>query len=110
MAALLMLSGCGTEGDEATSSASPAASPTGPSQQEQVEEACALAVEGRLKAPATAEYGPVQSEQLNRVWTVAGTVDSENGFGALIRNTYECTAIWDAQAETASVSKVNFED
>ena len=51
----------------------------------------------RLKAPATAEYdltasgGPV-------TYTVSGTVDSENSFGAKIRSTWTCTVGSDGSA------------
>lgn len=43
----------------------------------------------RLKSPASADYdlGAVESDGR---WTVTGTVDSQNSFGAMIRNDVEC--------------------
>lgn len=57
--------------------------------------ACIVAekfVKQSLKAPATAEFPPGTSEcrtsQSGRKWTVNSYVDSQNGFGALIRTYY----------------------
>lgn len=51
---------------------------------------CEEFVKDRLKSPATAEF----SEQAHRAdgaaWVVSGVVDSENGFGALVRSDYTC--------------------
>lgn len=43
----------------------------------------------RLKAPATADYDLAAVESAES-WTVTGTVDSENGFGAMIRSEVRC--------------------
>ena len=48
-------------------------------------------VEKRLKAPSTAEFcdfsdGSVSQD--DNTWTVRGTVDAQNGFGAYIRADY----------------------
>jgi len=55
-------------------------------------EACKGFVENQLKAPATAQFVGVEAT-LHGVDTydVLGGVDSENGFGALIRSTFSCT-------------------
>lgn len=47
-------------------------------------------IAARLKAPATAKYLDVTVTQLGDVYTVTGSVDSENSFGALIRSTFTC--------------------
>lgn len=43
----------------------------------------------RLKAPATAEYD-LTASRAGEGWVIVGTVDSENGFGAKIRNAVRC--------------------
>lgn len=44
----------------------------------------------RLKAPATAEYSGVQVTEAGGVYTVTGSVDSENAFGAKVRARWTC--------------------
>ena len=54
---------------------------------------CKSYVRDRLKAPATAEFSSFNSSTVTHDgtrYTVEGTVDSENGFGAKIRNTFTC--------------------
>lgn len=54
--------------------------------------ACKDRVEARLKAPSTAEFGDTfDSKDDQGRWEISGAVDSENGFGAMVRNTYSCT-------------------
>lgn len=55
-------------------------------------DACEGYVSDGLKAPSTAEFGEasVRKEAGGDVYAVTGTVDSQNGFGAMIRNRYEC--------------------
>lgn len=43
----------------------------------------------RLKSPGSAEYD-LSASQTGSTWTVTGTVDSENGFGALLRSNVTC--------------------
>jgi hypothetical protein len=53
---------------------------------------CETFVKERLRAPATAEFSGAAVDVVNRdEYLVVGTVDSENGFGALVRTDYECT-------------------
>jgi hypothetical protein len=53
---------------------------------------CEQFVKERLKAPATADFSDTEATSNGgESRTVSGSVDSENGFGALIRNTYSCT-------------------
>lgn len=52
---------------------------------------CEEFVKERLKAPATAEFSNQQHREIkDQRWDVTGIVDSENGFGALIRGSYRC--------------------
>lgn len=44
----------------------------------------------RLKAPATAKFTGVTVSSSGEVYTVIGSVDSENSFGALVRASFSC--------------------
>lgn len=44
----------------------------------------------RLKAPKTAEFTGVTVSESDGVYTVTGSVDAQNSFGALIRSTFTC--------------------
>lgn len=59
----------------------------------QAKEVCRNSVKDQLKAPATAQFSDEQASGVGDTWAVTGSVDSENSFGALIRNTYTCDAI-----------------
>lgn len=53
---------------------------------------CQQFVEDRLKSPGSADFSDEDAtENSNGSWTVTGVVDSDNSFGASIRNSYECT-------------------
>lgn len=52
---------------------------------------CEARIEPLLKAPATAEFKTSASG--SGTWSVTGTVDSENGFGATVRSDFECTVV-----------------
>ncbi|WP_416957828.1 hypothetical protein ACNKF0_09540 [Nocardioides sp. T5] len=53
---------------------------------------CREQVEERLKAPASAEFGDTYDSLDDQGrWEIAGEVDSQNGFGAMVRNVYTCT-------------------
>lgn len=53
---------------------------------------CRAYVEDRLEAPASAEFGDVyDSKDDQGRWQITGHVDSQNGFSAMVRNTYTCT-------------------
>lgn len=49
----------------------------------------------RLKSPATADYDLSASES-DDGWTVTGTVDSENAFGAQVRSDVTCVLHFEA--------------
>lgn len=57
--------------------------------------ACESAVRDQLKSPATAQFtitdNGVAGPDENVRGTVTGTVDSQNGFGALLRSSWTCT-------------------
>lgn len=50
---------------------------------------CEDYVDARLKAPASADYELVATQD-GEQWTVTGTVDSENSFGAQVRSEVVC--------------------
>lgn len=52
--------------------------------------ACKDAVESRLKAPSTAKFVDVQSSGSGSTFKVVGSVDAENGFGAMVRSNFSC--------------------
>lgn len=53
--------------------------------------ACKDFVSGRLKAPSTAEFGDeFRFKGESPRWTVYGTVDAENSFGATLRMNWTC--------------------
>lgn len=51
---------------------------------------CEEFVKDRLKSPVSAEFDTENGERVKGAWRVTGTVDSENSFGALIRNDFTC--------------------
>lgn len=48
-------------------------------------------VPARLKAPATAKFTAVTVTHAGGAYRVTGSVDSQNGFGALVRSSFSCT-------------------
>lgn len=53
--------------------------------------ACENAVSGMLKAPSTADFsGWQRSQNSDGSYTVTGSVDAQNSFGAMIRNQFSC--------------------
>ncbi|NYE19451.1 hypothetical protein [Microbacterium immunditiarum] len=52
---------------------------------------CEARVKEQLRAPSTATFDLDATG--SGTWTVTGTVDAENGFGAMIRNDVQCTVI-----------------
>jgi hypothetical protein len=52
---------------------------------------CRTAVTAHLRAPGSARWpGGESVVQEDEEWTVTGAVDSQNGFGALLRTGWEC--------------------
>lgn len=55
--------------------------------------ACHDWVKDRLKSPGPAEFSEDSVSKVNEQrYILTGAVDSQNGFGAMIRNTYRCEA------------------
>ena len=55
------------------------------------------AIEGRLKAPSTAEFGGIRYSDIRQegdTFYVKSIVDSQNGFGAMIRSQFEVRVIF----------------
>ncbi len=57
---------------------------------------CEDLVREDLKAPTTAEFDTNATG--DGTWTVTGTVDSENSFGAMLRADFQCTVIIDGDS------------
>lgn len=57
--------------------------------------ACEEGVKDRLVSPASADFSGVTVTASGAAWTVTGAVDSDNAFGASIRNTFTCRATLD---------------
>ncbi len=68
--------------------------------------ACEGFVEDRLRSPASADFSDTSVVRAGDTYTVTGAVDSQNGFGAMIRNTYRCevSRVGDDQWRLESVS------
>jgi hypothetical protein len=81
--ALVLLAGCGAD-----KPATPR--DDGKLSESALKEACHGAIKDRLKSPGTAAFG---GEFLRESTTpeLTGWVDSQNGFGALVRSTWVCT-------------------
>lgn len=55
--------------------------------------ACERAVESQLRSPSSAEFSGAPASTITQEddsYRVSGTVDSENGFGAMIRSEFTC--------------------
>ena len=59
-----------------------------------------------LKAPSTASFHSSASGT-GSVWTVTGTVDAENSFGAKIQNSYQCTVTINGDEGVTTVDFLN---
>lgn len=54
---------------------------------------CEARIGEMLKAPATADFHSSTTAAGDGQWTVTGTVDAENSFGATVRASYGCTVV-----------------
>ncbi|MFD3548291.1 hypothetical protein ACFWUW_22275 [Streptomyces sp. NPDC058655] len=61
---------------------------------------CEKFAEQRLKSPGSAKFSSTGETSVTTIsstspwkYQVVGHVDSQNSFGALVRNTYDCTAV-----------------
>jgi len=57
---------------------------------------CEDLVQSKLKSPSTAQFD--STAKGFGEWTVTGTVDSENSFGAMLRSEYQCTVIIEGES------------
>lgn len=62
----------------------------------QVQAACEIAVEQLLVSPGSADFGRPRIVTRGDQVVVTGVVDSQNGFGALLRSSFECGLAEDA--------------
>ncbi|EKT4499561.1 hypothetical protein SL054_002241 [Flavobacterium psychrophilum] len=63
-------------------------------------------IKSKLKSPATAEFegGADGVTKVNdTTFTVIGTVDSQNSFGAMLRSNYSCKIIFHPKTETHDI-------
>lgn len=65
--------------------------------------ACEDAMTAGLKSPTTAKYVNVSASSTAGGWDVIGQVDAQNGFGAMVRTTWECSASNQAGRWTARI-------
>jgi len=75
-----------------------------------VEKTCKEAVSKQLKSPSSVKWVDVEttnSDAAGTRWTVAGDMDSQNSFGAMIRGAFGCSATYDIAAES-TVVRVEF--
>lgn len=68
--------------------------PYDPNNEFEVKAQCEDRVKSMLKAPSTAKFDN-ETATGSGTWTVTGTVDSENGFGALLQAEFQCTVTVD---------------
>jgi hypothetical protein len=98
LGAIFWVIGTCSGGDDASTPDAPSnAAPSAEDLKAGAFDVCTNFVKDRLKAPATAEFRNYYEEDGEVVvtggpttYTVASTVDSENGFGAKIRSTFVC--------------------
>lgn len=69
-----------------------------------VKVACRDWVKDRLTSPATAKFSGESVSRTGNTYVVTGSVDSQNSFGAMIRNGYQCEAINDGSGSSSLVS------
>lgn len=67
----------------------------------EVKAQCEARIERLLKAPDSAKFDSTATG--SGTWTVTGTVDSENGFGAVLRSNYQCTVVVNSDSLTTRV-------
>lgn len=67
------------------------------------EDTCKDAVKNSLKSPGTAKFHNLTTTGYGP-WTTIGDVDSENGFGALIRSSFTCETTLDGDTYHSRVT------
>lgn len=66
--------------------------------------ACEAWVRDELKSPSTAQFTDGTATGTDGDWTITGSVDSENSFGATLRSAWTCTAKVDGDDWVGNVS------
>lgn len=94
---LVLLAGCGYS--------DPASDPSyaDSAQKDTAKEVCHNAVKLQLQSPATADFSDERVHHTGDDIAVVGHVDSENGFGALLRSTFSCETVVDVGEGTVTV-------
>lgn len=62
--------------------------------------ACEDMVKDKLKSPGSAKFSGQSETGSGNSWTASGSVDSQNGFGALMRSGYSCTITYTPSDQT----------
>lgn len=72
--------------------------------EQSVTDACKSAVAAKLKSPGSAQWSNVEASRPygNFTWKVEGKVDSQNGFGALVRGEFLCAVEVDGRGNVTS--------
>lgn len=65
--------------------------------------ACEDEVRGSLKAPATSKFSGTRATSSGAGYRVTGSVDAENSFGAMLRNSFECSVSFSGGAASATL-------
>lgn len=114
--ALVLAAGCSdepasTSGARQPSPATPTASPTPTSEPAWAIKHCRDEVLKDLKAPATAQWPGGEDvrpkpDSTPLVYDIYGQVDSQNGFGALIRSSWSCRVTTGAETWTIEVNGI----
>lgn len=65
----------------------------------QAQAICQEMVTERLRAPSTAKFGGWDINETMSAITIQGHVDAQNGFGATMRNEFQCTVTLDSAGE-----------
>lgn len=68
---------------------------------------CEARIDKLLKAPSTADYDSDATGSGAGPWTVSGTVDAGNSFGAKIRSSFGCTVTMSGDTATTAVDYFN---
>lgn len=74
------------------------------------ESVCKKAVKNSVKSPGTAKFHNLVTIPSGDGWDTDGDVDSENGFGALLRSHFECHATLSANGDTYHGEVTSFVD
>lgn len=68
-------------------------------------DACQQFADKRLKSPGSADYDLTATND-GTTWTVTGTVDSQNSFGASLRSEVECVMRYSGDSYTSTTVTV----